>query len=1102
MNLDLIYNFWHSRFEIVEDKLPIEECTSEAVAIVLLKDAFPQLDVNAANFHDKFKGLTLRTGLGLRRFLCSSLGGAVYYNARRLHPGTSISLSLINTQGLITQSNNKCDFLHDLITNLPTEHIIAISETHLLDKHEDGEITKYFNKYTVHRSDRDINIGRKTKWGGVMLLTSPGILSTKGEKEYSNGSCELLIVELNELSVTALCMYRPPDATTEEFKDIIEKSRSYINTHVCKDVILLGDFNFPEEIVEWRSTDDGIIPFPSPFRSDPRKEQFQELLSFTDEFYLHQMINKVTNATNILDLVFTNAPHMLHSQLIIPVPVSDHHLIQLQTDYGVHNKGMNRQADDRTDFAKLNFQQADIGKMKELLQQADLKGVVERAPSTKEGKAALLETVVQCAKQAGVPEFSNKNHGNNGPGIRELRILFKKRMKLMKKLRNKFQYISENQWQQELNTINEDILRLQHKTKLDKEKEQIQNLKTNPAAFYKYAKESQKNSAQIGPLKDTRNGKLTYESDPLKMAEILSNQYESVFTIPKTGPRVFNFNAQAQLDDIDFSPSDIIQAIKEISSTSAPGPDGVTPKFLKDYAEELAEPLHLLWRKSLDNGDNPDGTHLAHITAIFKAGDKSEAANYRPVSLTNHITKVFERIIKNELVFYLTRNQLFNETQHGFRKARSTQTNLIEYYESILHQLETNTSVDSIYLDFSKAFDKCDHGKILDKLKALGITGKLHRWIEDFLRNRKQIVVVNGCKSQPVSVSSGVPQGSVLGPILFLILMYDITDGINSSILSSFADDTKVWRGVNTNASVIQLQNDLNNIYNWALLNNMKFNDKKFQAIRFYVMLNTGNYVDSEGADITFIKNVKDLGVMMSDNLTFDEHINIISAKGKKMAGWILRVFISREPFLMKTLLKQLVLPRIEYCCVLWCPSSQELIQKLESVQRFFTKKICFNDNGTKPDYWERLKILKIFSAERRRERYIIIYTWKVLFNLYPNPGLKLNQLFPTAHNLNPATSLNIASWNERTGITIDHMASPTLPNELKARSVLNKCCSLFNCLPAKLRRPQDGNTPNVSKFKESLDSWLASIPDQPTVPGRFRPALTNSIIHQKQYSA
>ena len=1106
MNIDLVYNFWFSRFEISVDKLPIQECIPETVAVQLLKEQNPQLDFNDDHTVEIFKQLSLKAGLGLRRFVCRDLENSAFYNASRIHPNTShtkITLSLLNSQGLITQSVNKCDFLHGLITSLPAEHIIAISESHLTPNHGDGEITKYFENYTVHRADRNTEIGRKSKWGGVLLLTSPGILSTKGAEPFSNGCCELSITELNELSITTFCIYRPPDATLDEFKDVLERARTYLNSHPCKDVILLGDFNFPTDVVDWRDTEDGIVPYPKAFRTDGRKEQFQELLNFTDEFYLHQMISKPTRGTNILDLIFTNSTHMLHSPLIIPVPKSDHHLVQLQTDYGASVNKSTRYPDDRPEFAKLNFQLADKTKLKQLLQQADLNGIVDRAQSSKEAKDCLINKIVECSKEAGVPVYQNMPKGNSGKDFRELRKLFKKRMKIVKKMRSKMIYRNQEQRQHELNTINADIIRLQEKSKLEKEKEQIQNLKSNPAAFYKYAKSSQKNSTQIGPLKNMQMGKLTYESDPQKMAQILSNQYESVFTVPNTAPRQYDFNPQAQLSDIEFSPSDIIHTIKEISPTSAPGPDGITPKFLKDYAEELAEPLHLLWRKSLDSGDNPDGTHLAYITAIFKAGDKSEAANYRPVSLTNHITKIFERIIKNELVFYLTRQQLYNETQHGFRKARSTQTNLIEYYESILHQLETNTAVDSIYLDFSKAFDKCDHGIILEKLTALGITGKLHNWIEDFLRNRMQIVVVDGSKSKPVNVISGVPQGSVLGPILFLILMYDITNGINSSILSSFADDTKIWRGVKSQICKIQLQNDLNIIYNWALINNMEFNDKKFQAIRYYVTLDIGSYVDSGGADIAFINNVRDLGIIMSHDLTFKEHINIASAKGKRMAGWILRVFTSRAPYLMKTLLKQLVLPRIEYCCVIWCPSSQELIRQLESVQRYFTKKIYFSEEDTKPDYWERLKILKIFSAERRRERYIIIYTWKVLHNLYPNPGLKLNEVFVNAHDQHPAHGIHIERYNERTGIIIGHIASPTLPKELKAHSILNKCCTLFNCMPSHLRRPTETTaSSDFLKFKGCLDKWLATIPDQPTVPGRFRPAQTNSILHQKGYTS
>ena len=279
---------------------------------------------------------------------------------------------------------------------------------------------------------------------------------------------------------------------------------------------------------------------------------------------------------------------------------------------------------------------------------------------------------------------------------------------------------------------------------------------------------------------------------------------------------------------------------------------------------------------------------MAYITPIFKGGDKSEPSNYRPVALTNHITKIYERIIKKHLVHHLSSNQLYNETQHGFRNSRSTLTNLIEYYESILLQLENNQAVDSIYLDFSKAFDKCDHGVILHKLHILGIRGKIHAWIEGFLRNRKQCVVIEGCSSTKVWSTSGVPQGSVLGPLLFLILMYDISKGITYAIISSFADDTKAWMGISTLRDSVRLQIDLDQIYNWAKFNNMEFNGKKFQAIRFFYLLAAPEYADTLGNIIQQVDSVKDLGITISNDLTFDKHIRIKAKRGNKMAGWIL----------------------------------------------------------------------------------------------------------------------------------------------------------------------------------------------------------------------
>ena len=253
------------------------------------------------------------------------------------------------------------------------------------------------------------------------------------------------------------------------------------------------------------------------------------------------------------------------------------------------------------------------------------------------------------------------------------------------------------------------------------------------------------------------------------MAEILSSQYQSVFSKPKTKlPNYSNKHFENPLLDIDIKTTSMVSALQSIGTWSATGPDEITPLFLKTFAEEIAPALCQLWRKSLDTGIMPDDINMAYITPLFKGGDKGLPANYRPVALTNHITKAFEKIIKNEVVVHLASHQFMNLTQHGFRAGRSTLTNLIEYYESVLLLLQHFPSVDAIYLDYSKAFDKCDHNIILEKLHDLGIRGKMNNWISGFLKRRQQSVVIRGSGSTPVWCTSGVPQGSILSFLVYI----------------------------------------------------------------------------------------------------------------------------------------------------------------------------------------------------------------------------------------------------------------------------------------------------------------------------------------------
>ena len=339
------------------------------------------------------------------------------------------------------------------------------------------------------------------------------------------------------------------------------------------------------------------------------------------------------------------------------------------------------------------------------------------------------------------------------------------------------------------------------------------NIKHDSKSFYAYVRSKQNVQDKVGPLEDSAGNIV---SQGFLMAEDLNGYFSSVFTkedissLPVADAK-FQEAKSDYIGPLVVTPELVAKKIKAMKDNKSPGVDGIPPKLLMETVEQISIPLARVFNLSLKEGVVPFEWKEANIIPLFKKGSKNKSENYRPVSLTSVICKLLERLIKDHMVDFLDKHKLLNSSQHGFLKARSCLTNMLCFFEEITKWIDVGSPVDIIYLDFQKAFDKVPHQRLLLKLKAHGIGDSITDWIEQWLTDRRQRVVVVGDVSNWKSVLSGVPQGSVLGPILFLIYINGLDDSITSNVLK-FADDTKLFRKVNTDGDKQHLQNDLDRL--------------------------------------------------------------------------------------------------------------------------------------------------------------------------------------------------------------------------------------------------------------------------------------------------
>ena len=417
--------------------------------------------------------------------------------------------------------------------------------------------------------------------------------------------------------------------------------------------------------------------------------------------------------------------------------------------------------------------------------------------------------------------------------------------------------------------------------------------KGNPKKFWSYIKSTGQESAGVSPLKN-EDGFL--KSDNLSEANILNNQFESVFTkedtssLPDKGPI-----PHPEMPDITVNWKGVHKLLKGFKSFKAAGPDSIPAFILKAAADQLAPILTILYQTSLDTGQIPTDWREVWIVPVFKKGDRHEAANYRRVSLTSITCKLLENIIHSNAMSHFDRFNILKDNQHGFRKRRSCETQLIVTIQEIASKLSKEEQVDIILLDFAKAFDKVPHSRLMYKLDYYGVRGLTNTWVKVFQ------VLLEGSHSSRADVLSGLPQGTVLGPLLFLAYINDLPDSLKSSNARLFADDSLLYRTVIGKRDNTLLQEDLAALEEWERIWQMSFNITTGRKKKVY-------------------------------HSSYSLHGQQLEAN--RTVGFLRRNFKQCTKEVKAATYSTMVRPVLEYSATVWDPHLQKDIKSLEQVQR------------------------------------------------------------------------------------------------------------------------------------------------------------------------
>ena len=909
-------------------------------------------------------------------------------------------------------------------TEEDTPHVIALSEVKPKNQAKPLELQCYSLKdYSMESTITDTAQGR-----GLLLYLRKDLdysITDFAQQVAEVQVADIMLGQNKKISLASI--YRSPNSSREnnQMINLFVKDLAQRNEHT----IITGDLNYPH--IDWTNmTTTGT-------QTD---SEFHFIEAVRDAFMV-QHVDQVTrargtNRPSLLDLVLTDetqpAPDI---EFCSPLGKSDHCLIKASFHVNYLQATFFKQ--------RLNVNRGNYVRMKQVLDINWIE-VMERESTAESKWAKFRDTITEAADRC-IPKMKiRRGHTKKIPIDRKTLSKMRKKKRLWKE----YNRTGDQDVYQEYCRARNQLRGLTRKNIRDKEKDIASQVKQNPKKFWAYVSQKTKFRNEIPQLMKS-NG--TDTADDEEKAQEFSRYFASVFLDEPDGHWELPESRFPEMNqEIIFSRTTVLNELNNIDGTKSPGPDGLHPRILHEMSDIIALPLSMIFQASYQEGRLPPDWKIANIVAIHKKGNKKFVNNYRPVSLTSVCCKIMERIIRRQIMNHLKNEDILSKQQYGFVSGRSTLLQLLRVLDKWTESLDTGKEVDVVFLDFQKAFDSVPHNRLLDKLAHYGIKGTALEWISSFLIGRSQQVKIHNATSQREVVRSGVPQGSVLGPALFVIFINSLPDVVTPSTqIFLFADDAKMFRQITNQEDQDRLQIDLDNLHRWTTKSLLRFNSDKCACMTL-----TRRRTDDErqyfmnGKSLRHSQAERDLGVIIDQKLSFDEHIAAKIKKANSMASLIRRTYTYLDEKTFLLLYKSLVRPHLEYCNQIWRPYLRKHIAAIENVQRRATRMIPGMSGLT---YEERLTKLKLPTLEYRRMRGDMIETYKILSGKYDSAiteGLfTINNRISRGHNL----KLEVHRPN----------------TNMRKNTFTFRCVNKWNQLPEEVI-----TAPSVRSFENKLDKY------------------------------